>query len=106
TAPPRCSTPVRTLLPLTIDPWHAAPEPPHLLHHRDSFPLLQTSPVSTSLGPGLLCPINLTLKEVPHIRWHIPTMDHLCPTPSQILFQSCRTPSSFLCTTIVVSPSG
>ena len=46
------------------------------------------------------------LKEVPHIRWHIPAMDHLCPAPSQMLFQSSRTTSSFLRTTIVASPSG
>ena len=68
--------------------------------------LLPSQPLSSPVSSCLLCPIQLTLKEVPHIRWHIPAMDHLRPAPSQMLFQSSRTTSSFLRTTIVASPSG
>src|SRR6185312_15870011 len=67
---------------------------------------LPSQPLSSPVSSCLLCPINVTLKEVLDIRWHIPAMDHLCPTPSQMLFQSSRTTSSFLRMTIVASPSG
>src|SRR6185369_11914280 len=68
--------------------------------------LLPSQPLSSPVSSCLLSPHNVTLKVLPHIWWHISAMDHLRPAPSQMLFQSSRTTSSFLRMTIVGSPSG